>query len=79
MSSAKEGAAHGAAIASAAACGVFESAEAAVRAMSLPVEAVYRPGENAAAYEELYRLFTRLHDTLGREQKDIMHKLAQMG
>ncbi len=79
VSSAKEGAAHGAAIASAAACGVFPSAEAAVEAMSLPIEAVYHPGEQQAAYEQLYALFTRLHDTLGREQKEIMHRLAAMG
>lgn len=78
VSSAREGAAHGAAIASAAACGVFPSADAAVRAMSLPMEAVYHPGEQHEAYEKLYELFTRLHDTLGRDQKDIMHRLAAL-
>lgn len=76
VSSAREGAAHGAAIASAAACGVFPTAGDAVRAMSLPIEAVYRPGEARGAYERLYGLFMRLHDGLGRDNSDIMHELA---
>ena len=39
---------------------------------------VYAPDAGAAdAYDELYALYTRLHDHFGRDDDDLMHRLRR--
>ena len=42
-------------------------------------ETTYLPNpDNAAAYDRLYRAYTRLHDWLAREHRDLMHDLKAL-
>ena len=51
----------------------------AARAMGRRGETTYLPNpDNAAAYDRLYRAYTRLHDWLGREHRDLMHDLKAL-
>lgn len=52
---------------------------ASTRAMGRRGETTYLPNpDNAAAYDRLYRAYTRLHDWLGREHRDLMHDLKAL-
>jgi len=71
-----QGGALGSAIFAAAAAGIYNSVDAAIRAMSAPVLRVYEPDTaRAAIYETLFAEYKRLHDLFGRGENDVMKRL----
>ena len=71
-----QGGALGSAIHGAVAAGRYPDVPTAARSMGRRGEKTYLPNPgNAAAYDRLYRAYTRLHDWLGREYRDLMHDL----
>jgi len=74
-----QGGALGSAIHGAVAAGRYPDVPTAARAMGRRGETTYLPNpDNAAAYDRLYRAYTRLHDWLGREHRDLMHDLKAL-
>jgi L-ribulokinase len=74
-----QGGALGSAIHGAVAAGRYPDVPTAARAMGRRGERTYLPNaDNAAAYDRLYRAYTRLHDWLGREHRDLMHDLKAL-
>jgi L-ribulokinase len=52
---------------------------AAIDALAPGTGAVYEPDPAAVAvYDELYRLYCQLHDTLGRDQVELLHSLKRI-
>ena len=71
-----QGGALGSAIFAAAAAGIYDSVEDAIRVMSAPVLRVYEPfGAHAAVYDALFEEYKRLHDFFGRGENDVMKRL----
>jgi L-ribulokinase len=61
------------------AAGVHEDIYAAARAMGKLRSNVYEPdAARAAAYDELYVLYGRVHDYFGREQRQLMRALQSI-
>ena len=83
VADAEQGAALGSAIFGAVAAGPraggYATVTEAARAMSAPVQAVYRPNSgNAAVYDALFAEYRRLHDYFGRGGSDVMKRLKQL-
>ena len=71
-----QGGALGSAIFAAAAAGIYDSVDAAIRAMAAPVMCVYEPNcAHAAVYDALFAEYKRLHDLFGRGENDVMKRL----
>ena len=74
-----QGGALGSAIHGAVAAGRYPDVPTAARAMGRRGAPTYLPNpDNAAAYARPYRAYTRLHDWLGREHRDLMHDLKAL-
>jgi L-ribulokinase len=75
----EQGPALGSALHAAVAAGVHEDIYAAARAMGKLRSNVYEPdAARAAAYDELYALYGRVHDYFGREQRQLMRALQSI-
>ena len=73
-----QGPALGSAIHAAVAAGAYPDVRAAAAAMGKLERDAYAPDAAAAdAYDELYTLYTRLHDHFGRDDDDLMHRLRR--
>ena len=73
-----QGPALGSAIHAAVAAGAHPDVHAAAAAMGKLERDAYAPDARAAdAYDELYTLYTRLHDHFGRDDDDLMHRLRR--
>jgi L-ribulokinase len=73
-----QGPALGSAIHAAVAAGAHPDVRAAAAAMGKLERDAYAPDAAAAdAYDELYTLYTRLHDHFGRDDDDLMHRLRR--
>jgi len=71
-----QGPALGSAIHAAVAAGAYGDVKEASQVMGRVDKAVYRPvPAHVAAYEELYREYTLLHDYFGRGANEVMHRL----
>jgi L-ribulokinase len=59
--------------------GGFPDIMAAIDALAPGTGAVYEPDRAAVAvYDELYQLYRQLHDTLGRDQVELLHSLKRI-
>jgi L-ribulokinase len=73
-----EGPAVGSAIHAAVAAGAYPDVHAAAHAMGRVHKNVYRPiADNAAAYDQLFDEYRRLHDHFGRGANSVMHHLKE--
>jgi L-ribulokinase len=71
--------ARGAALFGAVAAGAFPDIAAAVAATRPPTARTYEPDRAAApVYDEAYDVYRTLHDTLGRAQADLLHRLKRI-
>jgi len=74
-----QGGALGSAIVAAAASGVYDTPEEAIRAMASPVDRIYRPiPENVPVYDTLYSVYKTLHDKFGGEDKHLIQTLNRL-
>ncbi|QBI18358.1 ribulokinase [Egibacter rhizosphaerae] len=75
----EQGPALGSAMHAAVAAGAYPDIHAAAHAMGKAREAVYTPDEDAAAaYDELYAEYERLHDHFGQGENNVMRRLKAM-
>ena len=75
----EQGPALGSAMHAAVAAGVHADIHAAAQAMGKVTRDVYAPDEAAAAaYDQLYERYARLHDHFGRGGDDVMHELRRL-
>ena len=75
----EQGPALGSAMHAAVAAGVHTDIHAAAEAMGKVTRDVYAPDEAAAAaYDQLYERYARLHDHFGRGGDDVMHELRRL-
>jgi L-ribulokinase len=71
--------ARGAALFAAVAGGTFADIDAAITATRPPVATTYTPDEEAKRpYDEIYAIYSRLTDLLGRDQVDLLHALKRI-
>jgi L-ribulokinase len=67
------------AVAAGPAVGGFDDIMAAIDALAPEIAATYEPDPDAVArYEDLYRLYRELHDTLGHEHLELLHELKRV-
>ena len=81
--STEEGGALGSAIIAAAAAGAprggYSTVTEAIDAMSAPSETVVLPCQaHVPVYEQLFQIYTALHDHFGRHHNEIMHSLKSL-
>ena len=71
--------ARGAALFGAVAAGVFEDIASAVAAMRPGIARTYRPEPAAKqTYDQVYAIYRRLYETLGRTQNELLHELKRI-
>jgi L-ribulokinase len=71
--------ARGAALFGAVAAGAFADIDAAVAATRPEIARSYEPDREAASvYDEVYAVYRELHETLGRSQSELLHRLKRL-
>ncbi|GMA65226.1 hypothetical protein GCM10025859_56660 [Alicyclobacillus fastidiosus] len=67
------------AVAAGAKAGGFDSIDSASAVLAAPIQRTYQPNADAReAYDRLYQIYRELHEYLGENNVDLLHRLKQV-